>query len=162
MKDNRSIKECVKKSYVFLNLRSKTKDEVISEMLIKAEESGLRINISAVLERIYKKEKILTSGLGYGVAFPHTATSEVSEETIIFGISKEGVDYNSIDKKPVYLLAMILNPSSETDVYLSHLSFLSKMSRLTMYVVLLIESKTEEEFKSQMATIADSLEKSKI
>lgn len=153
----KSIKKCIESSHVFLNLKSITKDEAISEMLIKAESNGLRINITEIMEAIYKKEKILTSGLGYGVAFPHTPTDEVKEETIIFGVSRNGIEYSSLDKKPVHLLIMFLTPTVSSEQYLSHLSMFTKISRLTMYVVLLIESKTEEEFKSKMITLIDNL-----
>lgn len=158
MEERKNIKHCIEKSYVFLDLNSKTKEEAISEMLIRAEEKGLRININTILEKIYKKEKIMTSGLGYGVAFPHTPTDEVEQETLIFGISKEGIDYSSLDKKPVHLLIMILNPESDTEIYLSHLSIFTKISRLTMYIVLLIESKTEQEFKTTILDVITALE----
>lgn len=153
----KSIKKCIESSYVFLDLDSNTKDEAISEMLIKAESKGLRINIAEIIEAVYKKERILTSGLGYGVAFPHTPTDDVKEETIIFGVSKNGIDYSSLDKKPVHLLIMFLTPSISSEQYLSHLSMFTKISRLTMYIVLLIESKTEEEFKNKMVTLVDNL-----
>ncbi len=158
MEERKNIKHCIEKSHVFLNLEAKTKEEAISEMLIKAEAKGLRVNINTILEKIYKKEKIMTSGLGYGVAFPHTATDEVEQETLIFGISKEGVDYSSLDKKPVHLLIMILNPKSDTEIYLSHLSIFTKISRLTMYIVLLIESQTEQEFKTKILDVITALE----
>lgn len=157
MEGVKNLKSYIEKSFIFLNLDADTKEEAISELLIKSEKEGLRINITNVMQDIYKKESIVTSGLGYGVAFPHTVTKEVSDEIIIFGVSKKGVDYNSLDKKPVHLFVMFLTPASSSKQYLSHLSVFTKISKLSMYVVLLIESKTKEEFKKVIIDLIDNI-----
>lgn len=157
MEGAKNLKHYIEKSFVVLDLDANTKDEAISELLIKSEKEGLRINVTSVMQDIYKKEVIVTSGLGYGVAFPHTPTNEVSDETIIFGVSKKGVDYSSLDRKPVHLFIMFLTPVSSSQQYLSHLSVFTKVSKLSMYVVLLIESKTETEFKRTMIELIENI-----
>ena len=157
MEKVKSLRDIIKKSHVFLDLKGISKDEIISEMLINAENGGLRVNITNIIQGINKKEEIITSGLGYGVAFPHVATKEVSEISLVFGISKNGVDYKSIDDKPVHFFCMILSPEESKNEYVAYLSLFSKTLRMSMYPVVLSESKTEEEFKEKMINILESM-----
>ena len=109
------VEKYIRESYVILDLKADNKDEAISEMLIYSEASGLRINISQIIESMYKKEDIISSGLGYGVAFPHVRTSQVEDNNIIFAISKKGLNYSAIDKKPVHLLTMFLTNKNSNE-----------------------------------------------
>ncbi len=151
------VANIIENSYILLNLKATNKDEAISEMLIYAESKGLRINIDKTINFMYKKEDIITSGLGYGVAFPHVRTSEVEEVKLIFAISREGLNYYALDKKPVHLLTMFLTPIGKSEKYLNLLSLITKVSRLSMYTVLLLESNEEEEFKNKLLAMAKDI-----
>lgn len=153
----KEVANIIENSYILLNLKATNKEEAISEMLIYAEAKGLKINIDKTINFMYKKEDIITSGLGYGVAFPHVRTSEVEEDKLIFAISKEGLNYYALDKKPVHLLAMFLTPIGKSEKYLNLLSILTKVSRLSMYTVLLLESNNEEEFKNKLLTMVKDI-----
>lgn len=151
------VTKIIEGSYILLNLKAENKEEAISEMLIYAESKGLRINIDKTINFMYKKEEIITSGLGYGVAFPHVRTSEVEEDKLIFAVSKEGLNYYALDNKPVHLLAMFLTPAGKNEKYLNLLSIFTKVSRLSMYTVLLLESRKEEEFKNKLITMVKDI-----
>lgn len=158
MEKIKSIRRSIENSYVFLDLKASNKDEAISEMLIRAEGEGLRVNVTNIFNGINEKEAIMTSGLGYGVAFPHVATSEVSEINFIFGISKKGIDYGARDNKPVYLFCMILSKDgSSNNEYVSYLSLLSKTLRFSMYTIVLTKSETEDAFKEKMIDILEGM-----
>lgn len=151
------VTKIIEDSYILLNLKAANKEEAISEMLIYAESKGLRINIDRTINFMYKKEEIITSGLGYGVAFPHVRTSEVEENKLIFAISKTGLNYYALDNKPVHLLTMFLTPIGKNEKYLNLLSLFTKVSRLSMYTVLLLESRKEEEFKKKLITMVKDI-----
>ena len=151
------VEKYIDNSYVILDLKASNKDEAISEMLIYSESKGLRINIAQTIESMYKKEDIISSGLGYGVAFPHVRTNEVEDNDLIFAVSKKGLNYSALDKKPVHLLTMFLTNKKSNDKYLGLLSLFTKISRMSMYSVVLLESKTEEEFKTKMKDISKDM-----
>ena len=151
------VSKIIESSYILLNLKASNKEEAISEMLIYAESNGLRINIDKTINFMYKKEEIITSGLGYGAAFPHIRTSEVKEDKLIFALSKEGINYYALDKKPVHLLNMFLTPVGKSEKYLNLLSLFTKVSRLSMYTVLLLESENEEEFKNKLLSMVKDI-----
>lgn len=146
-------------SYIIVDLKSKSKDSAINEMLNYAISNGLDINIENVISIINKKETIGNSGLGYGIAFPHIRTKDLEQNKIIFAISREGVDYGSRDNKPVHFIILFLTSlkPSENNKYLSFLSLITRMSRLIMYTVLLIESKTKDEFRNKFFNIGKNI-----
>lgn len=155
-----SLNEIIKyidNSYVILDLKASYKDEAIKEMIIYAKHNDIKINVEQTIEAIHKKEDIISSGLGYGVAFPHIRTNEVKDNIIIFGVSKKGLNYFSLDKKPVHLLIMFLTNKDSNDIYISLLSLFTKISRMSMYTVLLLESKTLEEFKNKLKNISEDI-----
>ena len=146
-------------SYIIVDLKSKSKDGAINEMLNYAISNGLDINIENVISIINKKETIGNSGLGYGISFPHIRTKDLEQNKIIFAISREGVDYGSRDNKPVHFIILFLTSlkPSENNKYLSFLSLITRMSRLIMYTVLLIESKTKDEFRNKFFNIGKNI-----
>lgn len=151
------VEKYINNSYVILDLKAENKKEAISEMLIHSEANGLRINIAQIIESMYKKEDIISSGLGYGVAFPHVRTSQVDDNNIIFAISRKGLNYSALDEKPVHLLAMFLTNKNANEKYLGLLSLFTKISRMSMYAVVLLESKTDDEFKSKLINISKEM-----
>ncbi len=152
-----NIKKYIEKSYIYLNVHAKDKDSFIEQILTNLKNDGVDIPIEEILEGINKKESIGTSALGYGVALPHTYTDSVQDQIITFATASEGVSFNSVDSKPVHLVIMFLTPKSQSGQYLTHLSVLAKMSHFSMYVVRLLESKTEDEFRKNITSFIDKL-----
>lgn len=147
------------RSYIIVDLKSINKSDAINEMLFYAKSNGLEINIEKIIDIINNKEAISSSGIGYGVAFPHVRTKELDKNKLIFAISRKGVDYNSKDKKPVHFLVMFLTALNQTENnnYLSFLALITRIARLSMYIVLLMESNTQEEFKNTFINIYRSI-----
>ena len=72
----------------------------------------------AILER----EKLLSTGFGLGLAIPHAKLPAIREFVVGLGIHKDGVNFDSLDEKPVHVLVMILGPDSRQEEYLKVLS----------------------------------------
>lgn len=72
----------------------------------------------AILER----EKLLSTGFGLGLAIPHAKLQSVKEFVVTLGIHRAGVDFDSLDEKPVHVLVMIVGPDSQQEEYLKVLS----------------------------------------
>lgn len=153
----KDLEQYINNSHVILDLKASDKDEAISEMLIYSEANGLRINISQIMKSMYKKEDIMSSGLGYGVAFPHVRTNQVEDNHIIFAVSRKGLNYSSIDDKPVHLLTMFLTNRNNDKKYLYLLSFFAQILKMTMYTVVLLESKSIDEFKIKLLNISKDI-----
>ena len=84
-----------KKHVIFLE--SNEKQMVLREMLAKLEELGKIENSNRYYTQIIHRESLENTGIGKGVAIPHTRTETVPEFISILGISKLGIDYQSFD-----------------------------------------------------------------
>src|SRR5699024_4849458 len=78
---------------------------------------------------VLKREKEGTTGIGMGVAIPHGKSKTVQQPTLVFGKSKGGIEYDSLDGNPVYLMFLIAVPENSSD---EHLKILSHLSRKLM------------------------------
>lgn len=146
----KSLEDYINDAFILLNVEASSKNEAISELLSFAESKGLVFNRESAEKRIFSNERVISTGLGYGVAFPHAHLPDIEDTKMIFGISKRGVIYDSLDGKPVHLIIVFLTRADKRREYLQHLSTIADMSHLTMNIVLLLESQTEEEFKRKI------------
>jgi PTS system nitrogen regulatory IIA component len=105
-----------------VDLASRSKDaalmEIVETLASAPEVSDRERLLAAVLER----EKIVSTGIGLGVAVPHAKIPEVSEFVVAYGRSKEGIDFGSIDDRPVHHVVLIVGPPDRQQRYLQFLA----------------------------------------
>ena len=108
-------------------LNNTEKQLVLREMLEKLEEFGLIENSNKYYTQIIHRESLENTGIGEGFAIPHSRTDTVADFIPIFGISKDGIDYQSIDGKSVNYVLLSIFP---TDMSTKYLYFVGMMSRI--------------------------------
>ena len=114
------------------DLAGTAKSEVIEELVELAAKSKLVKDKDLLLKDIITRENLVTTGVGYGVAFPHAKTKATRGIVIAFGRSEQGVDFEAMDKKPVHLFFLIAAPEDAIGAHLkvmAHLSFLMKSEK---------------------------------
>ncbi|WP_027129358.1 PTS fructose transporter subunit IIABC [Fusobacterium perfoetens] len=139
------LKDMLIKNCINLNLKAKSKDEVIDEMIDMLMSNGRLNNREEYKKEILKREAQSSTGLEEGIAIPHAKTKAVKIPSIAFGRSSEGVDYQSLDGEPSKLFFMIAAPSDAAD---SHIEVLSKLTTLLLDDDIreaLLNAKTEDE-----------------
>lgn len=90
-----------------IDLQSETKEEALDELLEVITRNELITDKSKFIKAIKAREKLMSTGIGYGVAVPHARDKTVKDFVIAIGRSKKGIGYESIDDKPVQLIIMI-------------------------------------------------------
>ena len=119
-------------SLVTFDLAGTTKGEVIEELVELAAKSKLVKDKEMLLKDIITRENLVTTGVGYGVAFPHAKTKATKGIVIAFGRSNKGVEFEAMDKKPVHLFFLIAAPEDAIGAHLkvmAHLSYLMKSDK---------------------------------
>ncbi len=114
------------------NIEAKTKNEVIEELVELAAQSKLVKDKDQLLKDIITRENLVTTGVGYGVAFPHAKTKTTRGIVIAFGRSDEGIDFEAMDKQLVNLFFLIAAPEDAIGAHLkvmAHLSYLMKSEK---------------------------------
>ncbi|MEW6007760.1 MAG: PTS sugar transporter subunit IIA [bacterium] len=120
------LSEILSKDNLVLNLKSKKKDDVLKEMVAFLSKNN-EIDENEVLKGIMVREEVMSTGLGQGVAIPHTKAESTKDIVVLFGRLKDGIDFKSIDGEPVYLIFMVVVPQDAT---VSQIKILARISRL--------------------------------
>jgi len=123
------IASLIPDSLVFLDLRARTKEAALREVAEKVTSALHLSGVEEFFHIVLEREKLGTTGCGRGVAIPHARTDQVNEIRIAFARSEAGIEYDSVDCKPVHLIFLILSPVQEVRRYLETLGELSRLLR---------------------------------
>lgn len=80
-----------------------------------------------ILGKLLERERLQSTGIGDGVAIPHTAVENVASQRAALVLCPQGIDFTAIDNNPVYIFFGVVGPKSEAS---AHLKILAKVSRL--------------------------------
>ncbi|MDQ0256891.1 PTS system fructose-specific IIC component [Evansella vedderi] len=139
------IVELLKKETMILDLRSTTKNEVIEELANELDRAGRLNDRKKFIEEIHNRESQSSTGIGDGIAIPHAKTNAVKEPTIVFGRSKSGIEYDSLDGNPSHLFFMIAASEGANNEHLQTLSRLSTLLIDEDFREILMKAETKEE-----------------
>ncbi|HQL90825.1 MAG TPA: PTS sugar transporter subunit IIA [Syntrophales bacterium] len=117
----------IKKDYIIEELKATTKRAVLAELseILSRDAEGLPPG--AMVEVLLEREKLGSTGIGDGIAIPHGKLKNLDRLMISFGRSRQGIDFDAIDGKPVHLFFLLMAPESSTG---QHLKALAKISRM--------------------------------
>ncbi len=141
----KNIADYIKVDTINLDLESENKNAVIRELygnlkktdLIKDEEKGI--------SDIFAREEMGSTGIGKGVALPHAKTEAVDELIITFGISRNGITYDSLDNEKVNIFFMFLCPKDKTQEYLKVLARISRLIKGKKFIENLLKAASNKE-----------------
>ena len=111
---------------MLLDLQATTKEAAIDEMINSLVDNGVVTDFDVFKAGIMAREAQTSTGLGDGIAMPHSKNAAVKEATVLFAKSNKGVDYESLDGQPTDLFFMIAAPEGANDTHLAALAELSK------------------------------------
>jgi fructose-specific phosphotransferase system IIA component len=117
------------KKAIVIDLKSNKKEDVIKELvdaLIESEEIEKR-NRNKLIDALMSREALGSTAIGQGIAIPHAKSDCVSKLVAAFGLSKKGVDFDSLDGEPAYIFFLLVAPQDSAG---PHLKALARISRL--------------------------------
>lgn len=120
------IQDLLKKEVMIMDLKATSKEAAIDEMITKLVDTGVVTNFAIFKDGIMKREAQTSTGLGDGIAMPHSKNAAFKEATVLFAKSASGVDYEALDGQPTDLFFMIAAPDGANDTHLAALAELSK------------------------------------
>ncbi len=122
-----NMKDALKESCVIADLKGRTKEEVLTELVTALKASGAVSDVEETITVILEREKLGSTGIGEGIAIPHGKMKGIDSILCAFGRSKEGVDFDAVDNKPVHILFLLLAPDDSAGL---HIQMLSRISRI--------------------------------
>lgn len=130
---------------VLVGLQASDKRSVIEELARALSESGKISDLESVLQAVLEREKIMSTGIGKGVAIPHGKCSAVKELAGVLGIKRDGIDFAALDEQPVYLFFLLVSPPDVSGPHIRALAHISRLLRHDNLRKMLIEAKTPQE-----------------
>lgn len=121
------IEELLNPKLAILNLQANDKDSAIREMADMMADQGIVNNEEEFIKSIWDRENQTTTGIGDGIAMPHARNKNINKAAVLFAKSENGIDFKSLDGKPVHLFFMIAAPEGADN---AHLQALAKLSSL--------------------------------
>lgn len=121
------LHELLDEDSIAMSLESRTKDDVIEEMVDILDRTGKIKNKDAVLKAVMDRERIMTTGIGNGVGVPHCKTNAVDRLVAALGISREGIDFQAPDDEPARLIFILIAEQNNPGPHVRALARLAKL-----------------------------------
>lgn len=130
---------------VVSELKSVTKKDALKELVqVLVSAHGIKDG-TGILEALQEREELGSTGIGQGIAIPHGKSDAVGKVVAALGISKRGIDFDSLDGEPVYIFFMLIAPSNSAGIHLKILAKISRLLKDKFFRQALRESKTPQE-----------------
>ena len=105
-----------------VDLKSRSKDAALMEIVQTLASAHEVKDPERLLQAVLERERIVSTGIGLGVAVPHAKIPEVADFLVAYGRSKEGIEFGSIDDRPVHHVVLIVGPPDKQQRYLQFLA----------------------------------------
>ena len=127
-------------------LRSRTKDEVLLELVdLVATDRDPAVR-DAILASVRERESLLSTGIGSGVAIPHGKTTDLDQLVMAAGVVAQPIEFDALDGRPVQLLFLLVGPESSSGAHVKALSRISRLLRREQLRDDLRQAATREDF----------------
>ena len=140
-----NIRDMLKKEFIIENLKSRTKKEVLVELADVFSHADTGLDRDTLIEVLLEREKLGSTGIGDGIAIPHGKLAGLEKLIISFGKSATGVDFDSLDGKPVHIFFLLLAPENSAGQHLKALARISRMLKDVSFRESLFKAETSED-----------------
>jgi mannitol/fructose-specific phosphotransferase system IIA component (Ntr-type) len=147
---DKELEKLLSVSSIIPELKSGTKEGVVWELLDSLYKSGKVPQVKSIYYTVMAREKFLSGGLFNGLAIPHAHTNEVFEPVIAVGIKSAGIDFGSVDKKPSYIIFLVLTPEKEASTHIRLLASISRLGRQSLKITEILQLKEPEQIRTKI------------
>jgi len=135
------ILDTLKKEAIIGDLKSTDKKEVLEE-LVTPIAGMIDVELEELVRILMERERLGSTGIGGGIGIPHGKLKNLDSLVLGFGLSRKGVDFESMDGRPTHIFFVLLSPENSTGL---HLKLLARISKLLK----------NEKFKDELLNAAD-------
>jgi fructose-specific phosphotransferase system IIA component len=123
------LSDAVVPGCVFFDLAVDEKENVLREMIDRLCKCSAISACDTVVNAVLERERERSTGIERGLAVPHCRTSAVDHLHVALAIVREGIDWGSLDGKPVHFIFLVVGPDSRPEEYLKLLSQISRLMK---------------------------------
>ncbi|MEJ2637994.1 MAG: PTS sugar transporter subunit IIA [Desulfosarcinaceae bacterium] len=111
---------------IVVDLKSKDKKGILEELVAPVAATA-NIEAADLVKVLLEREQLGSTGIGGGIGIPHGKLKALDELILGFGLSRQGVDFESMDGRPTHIFFLLITPENSTSL---HLKLLARISRL--------------------------------
>jgi PTS system nitrogen regulatory IIA component len=120
------ILDVLKRETIVPDLKAQTKKGILEELVVPvADIAG--VNQEELVRVLMERERLGSTGIGGGIGIPHGKLKDLESLVLGFGLSRKGVDFESIDGQPTHIFFILMTPENSTGL---HLKLLARISRI--------------------------------
>jgi fructose-specific phosphotransferase system IIA component len=127
------------------SLKAGSKREVVEKLVGMIHEHGLITGRDDAVDAVMEREASMSTGMQHGVAMPHARTDAVDKITLAVGLSRTGIDFESLDGEPSKIFVLILSPQSTESPYIQFLANISALLNSEEMRAKLLECRGQED-----------------
>lgn len=139
------LMDFVSPSTVLPDLEGSDKEDLLRRMVEKLHEAGKIDHPERLLGSLMDRERIMTTGIGRGIAVPHAVSAEVGEQIIALARVPGGIDFDSLDRAPVYFVFLLVGKPDSSDRHLKTLARISRLIQHSDFIETIKQSETTED-----------------
>jgi fructose-specific phosphotransferase system IIA component len=128
-----------------ISLESKTKKDVIKELVELLVKSGKVKDRKKMIQTLLEREELGSTGIGQGIAIPHGKSDTVSDLAAAFGLSTDGISFDSLDGEPVNIFFLLVAPEGAAGAHLKALARISSLLKDKYFRKSLLSAKEAED-----------------
>ena len=121
-----TLLEILSPEAIVVNLQGETKEEIIAELSKLVAKNCQIANSDDIFQAVIEREKIMSTGIGDGIAIPHGKSDSVDKLVAALGTKRRGVDFEALDGEPAYVFFLLVSP---TNISGPHIKALARISR---------------------------------
>ncbi len=141
---NMKITDILKKDLILSDLQAQEKHDILQELaLVAAPAAGLPAD--EILNVLAERERIGSTGLGDGIGIPHGKIKELQNPVICLGLSRQGVDFESMDELPTHIFFLLLTSDNSAGLNLTLLAQISRMLKNGPFKEILLNAANRDE-----------------
>lgn len=141
----KKLSEVLDQDAVKIPLFGSSRDEVIKELIDVLSGKEIFNDKDEIFRAVMERERIMTTGVGNGIAIPHCKHSGCNDFSLAMGIAQTDIDFISVDRNPVQIVFLLVGPMNAAGM---HIKILSRITRIL----------SKEEVRTKLKSITDPTE----
>jgi len=150
------IVDVLDKKAIIPDLQSKDKESVLRELSLPISDL-VNVKQEELIQVLIERERLGSTGIGNGIGIPHGKLKNLDKLALSLGISRHGIDFDSIDGRPTHIFFLLITPEKSTGIHLKLLAHISRILRNEMFKQKLIKSQTVDELYQIIADVDEAL-----
>lgn len=130
---------------ITLDIKSKKKRDVVAELVELLAKTGEIKNKDDLVKILMARETLGSTGIGQGIGIPHGKSANAKRLIAAFGLSKEGVNFESLDGEPTHIFFLLVAPEESAGPHLKALARISRLLKDKFFRDTLLKAKDEKE-----------------